>query len=478
MKRFASFVLSTIMIWSCSALLTVPAHGLVDGGVRVAVIDTGISAAAIKGKNLDVGRNYILPNASTEDIMGHGTAVAAIIVGSEAAGVSGLCPEATLVPLVYYSKTEENQTVKGDLAMLAQMIRDAVDIYRCRIINISSGAGADTPALRDAIAWAEQRGTLVVSCAGNDGNGTPYFPGAFPTVLCVGTANAEEDGPALFSNRHSGVDLLAPGARLPTANAKGESVTASGTSFSAAWITGAAAALLNTDPGLTPYELRQLLCSTARDVCSGGYDTDSGWGIVDLSAAMLQLQEEHGKPLPFGDVGQDAYYRNAVVWALKNGITGGITSSAFAPDMICTRAQAVTFLWRAAGCPEPRIAGNPFTDVAETDYFYQAVLWAVEKGVTSGASDTAFSPHATCSEAQIVTFVWRAQNRPAAEVPSEAAAFGGHYYADAAAWADTYGMFAATQMDFAPMREATRASIVTYLYHSVGSGQHMQGQDN
>lgn len=450
-----------------SIFLTVPAQAEEAEPVRIAIIDTGISTAAISERNLDKGRNYILSNATTEDTMGHGTAVAAIIAGSETAGVTGLYPEAVLVPLVYYSKNEDNTAFKGDLPMLAQIIRDAVDVYGCRIINISSGARVDTPTLRDAVAWAEQRGVLVVSCAGNDGDGTAYYPGAFSTVLCAGTVNPEEDGPASFSNRHSGLDLLAPGIKLKTANIKGEAVTVNGTSYSTAWVTGIAASLLTADPTLTPYRIRQVLCNTARDICSEGYDEDSGWGVVDLAAAMAKLQAEGRKTLPFGDVPPDAYYRDAVEWALNNGITGGTTITTFSPDMTCTRAQTVTFLWRAAGCPEPRITKNPFSDVAETDYFYKPVLWALERGITSGTSDTTFSPHEPCNEAQIITFLWRSKNRPDAAGRSElASGLGEYYYTDAVAWADTHGFFTAAQTDFVPMKEAPRAHIVVYLYRS------------
>ena len=471
MKRFGSFALSILMILSLTAFFANPAYGLDGETVRVALIDTGISSLAISAENLAEGRNYILRNNSTEDNIGHGTAVAGIIVGSETAGVAGLCPTAELVPLVYYSKAGDDKAVKGDLPMLAQIIRDAVDVYGCRIINISSGARVDTPTLRDAVAWAEQRGVLVVSSAGNDGDETVYFPGAFLSVLCIGTINEAEDGPVFFSNRHRGVDLLAPGLKLATVNPKGEALKVNGTSFSTAWVTGVAATLLTTDHTLTPYQLRQLLCNTARDICSEGYDVDSGWGIVDLYGTMEQLQAQYGVDLPFVDVVKDAYYRKAVDWALKNGITSGTTSSTFSPDMTCTRAQTVTFLWRAVGCPEPRITENPFDDVAETDYFHKAVLWAVERGVTSGISDTAFSPYATCSEAQIVTFLWRALNRPDPLGRSElAAGLGEYYYTDAVAWADTNGLFITSQTDFYPMREATRAHIVAYLYHSIGSG--------
>lgn len=451
--------------------LTVPILAEGSEPIRIAVIDTGISTAAIGERNLDKGRNYILTNASTEDTLGHGTAVAAIIAGSEAAGVTGLCPDAVLVPLVYYSKTGDNTAFKGDLPMLEQIIRDAVDVYGCRIINISSGAQVDTPTLRDAVAWAEQRGVLVVSCAGNDGDNTAYYPGAFHTVLCAGTVNPEEDGPASFSNRHSGLDLLAPGIKLKSANIKGEAVTVNGTSYSTAWVTGAAASLLTVDPGLTPYRIRQILCNTAKDICSEGYDEKSGWGVVDLAAAMTKLQAEGEKTLPFGDVPQESYFHDAVEWAIKNGITSGTSSTTFSPDMTCTRAQTVTFLWRAGGCPEPRITKNPFNDVAETDYFYKPVLWALERGITSGTSSTTFSPHETCSEAQVITFLWHAKNRPDAAGQSElASSLGEYYYTDAVAWADTHGFFTAAKTDFAPMREAPRAHIVVYLYRNAIGG--------
>ncbi len=445
-----------------------PVHDAVEQvPVRIAIIDTGISTAAIAKKNLAAGHNYIHLTGSTEDTIGHGTAVASLIVGSTSAGVTGLAPDAVLVPLVYYSKTGDAQTAKGDLAMLAQSIRDAVDVYDCRIINISSGAKVDTPTLRDAVAWAEQRGALVVSCAGNDGTDTPYYPGVFPSALCVGSINATADGPAPFSNRFDGVDLLAPGIKLNTVNQKGEAVTASGTSFSTALVTASAAVLLAEDATLTPHQLRQLLTTTARDVGPKGYDIASGWGMVDLPAAMAQLHIERVNPFPFVDVPQNAHYRSAVVWALENGITGGTSATTFSPDTSCTRAQAVTFLWRAAGCPEPRITGNTFVDVKQSDYFFKAVLWAVEHGITTGTTGTTFSPDNTCNEAQIITFLWRANNRPGATGRSAlAAGLGEHYYTDAVAWADTQGFFTVAQTAFSSARETSRATIATYLHHN------------
>lgn len=111
---------------------------------------------------------------------------------------------------------------------------------------------------------------------------------------------------------------------------------------------------------------------------------------------------------PFSDVAGGAYYNEAVRWAVKNGIASGTDAKHFSPDAACTRGQAVTFLWRVAGCPAPALAENPFADVKSTDYCYDAVLWAVALRVTSGTSAITFSPDALCTRAQIVTFLYRA----------------------------------------------------------------------
>ncbi len=133
-------------------------------------------------------------------------------------------------------------------------------------------------------------------------------------------------------------------------------------------------------------------------------------GVTVSTASGDLTAEETPAPAgenPFTDVAESAYYHDAVLWAVEKGITSGTSATTFSPNNPCTRAQAVTFLWRAAGSPEPGIAENPFVDVSADAYYYKAVLWAVEKGITSGTSATTFSPNATCSRAQIVTFLWR-----------------------------------------------------------------------
>ena len=168
----------------------------------------------------------------------------------------------------------------------------------------------------------------------------------------------------------------------------------------------------------------------------------------------------------FVDVATGSYYEEAVDWAVENGITKGTTATTFSPNATCTRAQAVTFLWRAAGSPEPETRAMPFADIPVGSYYYDAVLWAVENGITKGTSDTTFSPNMTCTRAQIVAFLWRSEKSPAAgtanpfaDVKSTA------YYADAVLWAAKEDITkGTTNTTFSPNADCTRAQIVTFLY--------------
>ena len=171
----------------------------------------------------------------------------------------------------------------------------------------------------------------------------------------------------------------------------------------------------------------------------------------------------------FVDVPEGSYYEEAVNWAVEKGITTGTDATHFSPDGICTRAQAVTFLWRAAGSPAAKSAVMPFTDVKAGSYYYDAVLWAVENGITKGTSETMFSPDATCSRAQIVTFLWRSQKSPAAGTANpftdvKASA----YYADAVLWAVKEDVTkGTTNTTFSPDANCTRAQIVTFIWRAL-----------
>ena len=170
----------------------------------------------------------------------------------------------------------------------------------------------------------------------------------------------------------------------------------------------------------------------------------------------------------FTDVSSDAYYADAVNWAVSKGITNGTSDTTFSPDDSCTRAQMVAFLWRCAGSPKAE-GSNPFADVHSGDYYYDAVLWAVEKGITKGVTDTTFEPNTTCTRAHIVTFLFRAAGEPVladaeltyVDVPA------GEWYTVPVIWADSARITnGVDETHFAPMSECTRAQIVTFLYRA------------
>lgn len=171
---------------------------------------------------------------------------------------------------------------------------------------------------------------------------------------------------------------------------------------------------------------------------------------------------------PFSDVAGGAYYNEAVRWAVKYGIASGTDAKHFSPDAACTRGQAVTFLWRAAGCPAPALAENPFADVKSTDYCYDAVLWAVQTSVAKGTSASTFSPDAACTRGQIVTFLYRAAGSPSGygnsgymDVPETS------YCAAPVAWAVALHVTSGTSaITFSPDALCTRAQIVTFLYRA------------
>ena len=201
---------------------------------------------------------------------------------------------------------------------------------------------------------------------------------------------------------------------------------------------------------------------------SGLTDPD---GYADMSAAEILADlfgdaETQPSQKGFNDVKPGDYFYDAVNWAVEKGITTGTSATTFSPNASCTRAQIVTFLWRASGSPEPKTASNPFTDVAANAYYCKAVLWAVENGITTGTSATTFSPDAPCTRAQGVTFLWRANGSKAA---SAAASFtdvaSDAYYAPAVAWAAEQNVTGGVGNGlFSPDTNCIRAQIVSMLY--------------
>ena len=436
------------LLLTLSLLMALPAHAAkTEASPRIAVIDTGVSSSALlEAERVEQGNNYILPGQSTEDTVGHGTAVASIILGSQRAGMTGLCPTATIVPMVYYTQ-QGTSVLKGDMAMLAQCIVDAVDVYDCDIINISSGALNPTAALKDAVAYAAAKGVLVVSCSGNDGNSTVYYPGGTDSVLCVGALNAQRTGAADFSNRHAGVDILAPGTKLIALSMKGTPLLKNGTSFATAYASGAAAALMAEFPALTGFQAGQILQATAADLGLTGRDNATGWGALDLDAARAYaaagrlfrdvrpgswyetfVNKAAGEgwlsPVSGGTFAPDEAAARSTMWegfcrasgettqdvrgwAMKNGVSDGNYG-----DLFVTRAQMATMFYAYAKLTgrdiTPRADLSRYTDAAQIpDYAVEAMRWAVAAGLISGTGANTISPNGTATRAQVATLLVR-----------------------------------------------------------------------
>lgn len=227
--------------------------------INIALIDTGIVGDAVNSENILPGWNYCTDSEDTMDTIGHGTSLAGLILGSEQAGLMGRAPEACIVPLVCQRMDEGGNTQKVEPEDLSRLIRDAVDLYDCKIINISAGVKTDYGEMKEAVQYADEKGVLIISCAGNEGNGDIYYPGGYPEVLCVGSANQELTGPADFSQSNETVDLLAPGEKVSVVTMKGNVMEVSGTSYAAAYVTAAAAKLWKQYPDITKKQLLELL---------------------------------------------------------------------------------------------------------------------------------------------------------------------------------------------------------------------------
>ena len=230
-----------------------------------------------------------------------------------------------------------------------------------------------------------------------------------------------------------------------------------------------------TAGGYTRYNCRtctSYYISDYRDPLGHQYDkgvvlkepTETDRGRIRFTC--LRCTDPHLVYYSFLDIASDGYYFNPVLWAVDRGITSGMDDTHFAPDDLCNRAQVVTFLWRAAGKPEPASTENPFADVPAGCFYEKAVLWAYGSGITTGTDDTHFAPNASCNRAQVVTFLHRARGCPE---PTEIASFPdvniGSFYHKAVLWAAqrriTMGMDGGL---FQPELPCSRAQIVTFLY--------------
>ena len=455
MKKITS-ILTALILCLLPVNLTA-AGGAAEQPIRIAFIDSGISTRHIDPAHVAEGVNYVFPDSDTQDRIGHGTATAGMVLGAADQGVEGICPEAVAVPLVVMDAYPSGVVENGGTEALCQAILDAVELD-CRIVNISLSTAEDTPELRDAVAYAEAQGVVIVSAVGNDGEaGQTCYPAAYETVIAVGTA----DGgiPAHFSQ--PGADVLVEGVDLTAATRRNSEKPAqvSGTSYSCAQLAGLCARLMQIYPDLTPAALRARLYGLAEDVLEPGYDAMSGWGVISASLA------------PFRDVRPDGWSYPGILYAYTHGLMNGVGDGLFAPDEPSTRAMLVTILWRLQGSPEAE-GEMGFGDVAEGDWYTEAVRWAVANRIAEGYSQEAFGPSDALTREQLALILFRFASRSGQDTAHDARALTGFadagevsaWAADAMCWAFERGLITGIGENcLSPKTPAARAQLATIL---------------
>lgn len=310
--------------------------GFAGQGICVGVLDSGVNPHPDFGNRLLPGRNYMDDAEDPEDVsdtFGHGTRVAGLIAGAGESGCVGAAPLAEIVPL----KCTDGQRVK--VSVLCRAIYGGIDDFGCRVLNLSLGIGTDSEAMREAVDYAAERGVVLVSGVGNDGNGNVYYPAAYDSVIGVGAVDRNGLLYAL-SNHGKSVFLTAPGADVRTTDAQGGYIPVSGCSFAVPQAAGAAAVLLSADGTLTAGEIMDLLAVSARDAGKAGYDEDYGWGILSLSSAERFAREAASAPscvfLPKGKSPAAAVRNNS-----DEPVTADYHLAEYDPEGICVGVTTV-----------------------------------------------------------------------------------------------------------------------------------------
>lgn len=460
----------TLILLLLIAILTEAAYA---ASVKIGVIDTGVTQKEhlFDGSRILEGKNYVSEHDGTEDKVGHGTRVASLILGTLDSEIVSPSRESQIVPLVYYSQYQSGVAINGGIQAICSAIYDAIDSYGCKVINISSGVPKENEELKKAVDYAEEKGVLIVSACGNDG-GSVYYPAAYPTVIGVGSHN-ETLAPSDFSCSGSGLDLPFSGEQVTAVSIKnaGDYELVTGTSYSAALITSYAAAALESYPELLPHQIRYFLRSSCEDICEKGYDAESGYGIFDPNLFFEQLSLFDGGEIAcFSDVKKTDWYFDSVCYAEQNRLFLGVSDTEFAPNELLTRAMFITILYRADGRPQTNNALK-FDDVAEDAYYADAVCWASENGIITGASERKFAPDQTITREEMAVIISRYADCKGIHTASQgdlsAFADGGDvsgWARESVAWAVGSGMLSGKDNNLLdPRGDTTRAEAAVIL---------------
>ena len=453
-----------------------------DGlGVRVAIVDSGLNQEHedLVGVSVAKGYNVLTNSSDTTDYVGHGSFVAGIIAAkvNNGVGIAGIADGVTLVPVKCFSRLGTTSTSYVITAIYA-----AVDELDCDIINLSLGMNFDMRALREAIRYAVDRGVIIVSAAGNEGNEELLYPATYDLVIGVGSVG-QSGRISEFSERNRSVVAVAPGEEiLSISHSDSNYVTGSGTSYAAPHVTAMAAMAKSALPEVDSARFKRLLIASLSDRGPTGYDTSYGYGMVDMAAFVEILRAEQAlagsAAYDFIDI-VGHWGRGSIRYCVDAGLFTGTTETTFDPNLPMNRAMLVAVLYRLSGdTAAARGEGSaaPYSDVAAGAWYEEAVRWASETGVVAGFDDGTFRPQDSLTREQTAAILWRYAGAPAPEAADyeKLAALAGAdgisaWARDAMAWAVGCGLLQGGGTGVAPRDGATRAQIATMLQRfSVG----------
>lgn len=378
-------------------------------GIRVGIIDSGVNSMHedFDGTNFARGANTIDGSYDVTDNIGHGTFVAGTLaaVKNNGLGIAGLCDDITIVPIKCFDAkdTLASYVISG--------IYEAIDTYGCDVINISNGVTSDMTSMRNAIAYAESKGVIVVAAAGNDGNSKIFYPAAYPSVICVGAVDS--NGVVTdFSQKNETIFVTAPGKDLvgigyESTDSYIPKAYGAGTSYAVPHVVAAAVILKQLNSSANSGDFQNILKASVRDAGAAGYDTSYGYGILDLREFVAVM-----KGYEFDDIGgifpdvQGHWAEDSIAFCYNNGYFTGVSATSFAPETLMDRAMFVTVLSRVSG---ENISGYPnsFSDVKDGQYYTQACGWGSATGIVKGSGETTFSPNGNVNREQMAVFLYR-----------------------------------------------------------------------
>ncbi len=376
-------------------------------GIRVAVIDSGVNSMHedFSTTHFEKGLNLLDGSHDVTDVTGHGTFVCGVIAAARNnnLGIAGICDDVTIVPLKCFG-----DSIKTDASYIIEAMYEAVDTYKCDIINLSLGISQNLNSMREAVNYAVGKGVIVVSAVGNDGTKQIYYPAGYDNVVGVGAI--KKDGAiSSFTQRNSSVFVVAPGEELYSLGNKSSStyMVGNGTSYAAPHVAAAAIVMKQYDRSSDYLDFFELLKQSSVDKGDAGYDTSYGNGSLNLSAFVDALEKYSFKNI--GDIFPDV--RNH--WAIDNiefcynrQYFEGVSANTFAPELTMNRGMFVTVLSRL--CGEPIIgAVNEFSDVPQDAYYAQPCAWASAAGIADGLGDGRFNPEGAVAREEMAVFLYR-----------------------------------------------------------------------